>query len=152
MSDEGRRRGGDVPELADIALTVLHKIPDAIIYADREGLIRFWNAGAERIFGFTSDEVAGRSLDIIIPERLRQRHWTGFRGMMETGRSQHRPEEMLSVPALTKSGETLSIQFTVAPVPGRDGAVAGIAAVLRDVTPTFRELKRLRAEASRGAA
>jgi signal transduction histidine kinase len=66
--------------------------------------------------------------------------------MMETGRSRYRPDEMLSVPAQTKSGETLSIQFTVAPVAGRDGAVAGIAAVLRDVTPMFRELKRLRAE------
>ena len=146
MTDQEPGRSAGDPELAEIALTVLHTIPDAVIYADREGLIRFWNASAERIFGFASEEAVGRSLDIIIPERLRQRHWTGFRAMMETGRSRYRPDEMLSVPAHTKSGETLSIQFTVAPVAGRDGAVAGIAAVLRDVTPMFRELKRLRAE------
>jgi PAS domain S-box-containing protein len=125
---------------------VLRDIPDAVIYADRQGVIRFWNAGAVRIFGFSPDEAVGQSLDIIIPERLRQRHWDGYRHMMETGRSRHAPDELLSVPARTKSGQTLSIQFTVAPVPGPDGGLAGIVAVLRDVTATFQELKRLRAD------
>lgn len=125
---------------------VLRDIPDAVIYADRQGVIRFWNAGASRIFGFSPDEAVGQSLDIIIPERLRQRHWDGYRHMMETGRSRHTSDELLSVPAHTRSGQTLSIQFTVAPVPGPDGRLTGIVAVLRDMTATFQELKRLRAD------
>lgn len=133
--------------LAQLGRTVIQSIPDAVIYADRDGTIRFWNAGATRIFGFSTLEAIGQSLDIIIPLRLRQRHWDGYHHMMATGQSQHAPEELLSVPAQTKAGETLSIQFTVAPVPDEDGQVAGIVAVLRDVTAMFRELKRLRAQA-----
>jgi PAS domain S-box-containing protein len=126
--------------------TVLDDVPDAIIYADRDGRIRFWNAGAERIFGFTRAEALGQSLDLIIPERLRKRHWDGYDRVMQTGKSRYAADELLSVPAQTKTGETLSIQFTVAPVRGAGGQLAGIVAVLRDVTSTFRELKRLRAE------
>lgn len=124
---------------------LINDLPDAVIYADRGGMIRFWNDGAVRIFGFSAQEAVGQSLDIIIPERLRQRHWEGFNRMIETGHSQYGPETLLSVPAQTKSGETLSIQFTIAPVRSADGGVAGLAAVLRDVTETFQELKRLRA-------
>ena len=131
-----------------LARTLLSDIPDAVIYADRDGNVRFWNAGAERIFGFTQSEAIGRSLDIIIPERLRKRHWDGYRHMMETGHSSHAPDELLAVPAVTKTGESLSIQFTVAPVRDAAGTLAGIVSVLRDVTATFRELKRLRTQAS----
>ena len=131
-----------------LARTVLSDLPDAVIYADRDGNVRFWNAGAERIFGFTQSEAIGRSLDIIIPERLRKRHWDGYRHMMETGHSSHAPDELLAVPAVTKTGQSLSIQFTVAPVRNAAGTLTGIVSVLRDVTTTFRELKRLRAQAS----
>jgi PAS domain S-box-containing protein len=134
---------GDLTGLAD---AVFHDIPDAVICADYEGLIRFWNVGAERIFGFSRDEAVGQSLEIIIPERLRQRHWDAYRRMMETGRSRHPSNEPLSVPAQTKSGQTISIQFTVAPLPGPYGVVAGIVAVLRYATATFQELRRLRAD------
>ena len=53
-------------------------IPDAIVHADAGGVIRFWNRGATRIFGFAEAEAIGRSLDIIIPQRLRTRHWEGY--------------------------------------------------------------------------
>lgn len=131
---------------------VIRDIPDAVIYADRTGAIRFWNAGATRIFGFSEEEALGRSLDIIIPERLRRRHWDGYDQMMRTGRSRHGADEILSVPAVTKSGETLSIQFTVAPVLAADGGIDGIVSILRDATATFQELKRLRKIAARAAA
>ncbi len=132
-------------ELARLGLAVIRTIPDAVIYADREGVIRFWNAGATRIFGFSEDEAIGQSLDLIIPERLRKRHWDGYRQMMETGQGLHGPADLLAVPAMGKSGEALSIQFTVTPIHDADGGLVGIAAVLRDVTATFQELKRLRA-------
>jgi PAS domain S-box-containing protein len=132
-------------QLASLGAAVIRTIPDAVIYADREGLIRFWNAGASRIFGFSEEEAIGQSLDIIIPERLRKRHWDGYRHMMETGQGRHGPEDLLAVPAISKSGDSISIQFTVTPVYDADGRLAGIAAVLRDVTATFLELRRLRA-------
>ncbi len=138
----------DALDLAALGRTVIDDIPDAVIYADRDGAIRFWNAGAERIFGFTSEEALGRSLDIIIPERLRQRHWDGYHHMMTTGHSRYGAGDLLSVPAVNKAGASLSIQFTVAPVRDKSGELAGIVAVLRDVTATFQELKRLRAQTS----
>ncbi|MEO3434567.1 PAS domain S-box protein [Inquilinus sp. CAU 1745] len=131
---------------------VIRDIPDAVIYADRTGAIRFWNAGATRIFGFSEEEALGRSLDIIIPERLRRRHWDGYDRMMGTGKSRYGADEILSVPAVTKSGETLSIQFTVAPVLAVDGGIEGIVSILRDATATFGELKRLRKIAARAKA
>ena len=132
-------------DLDRLGRALLENGPDAVIYADRNGAIRFWNAAATRIFGFTAEEALGQSLDIIIPERLRKRHWDGYHQTMATGLSQHPPEELLSVPAQTKAGQALSIQFTVTAVRDDDGQVAGIVAVLRDATATFLELKRLRA-------
>jgi PAS domain S-box-containing protein len=131
-------------DLLRLGQAVIRGIPDAVIYADRDGIIRFWNAGAERIFGFSAEEAVGQSLHIIIPERLRKRHGDGYARMVETGRSQHAADELLSVPALHKSGATLSIQFTVTVLRGDDGEVLGVAAVLRDVTPVYAELRRLR--------
>lgn len=144
---EERMTNLDQDAQARIGAALLKDLPDAVIYADREGLVRYWNAGAERIFGFDEAEALGQSLDIIIPERLRERHWQGYQHMMETGQSAHGPEEILSVPAVTKDGEKRSIQFTLAPVLDAAGKVEGIAAVLRDATDTFAELKRLRAAA-----
>lgn len=128
---------------------LMRDLPDAVVYSDAEGIIRYWNGGAARIFGFAEAEAVGQSLDIIIPERLRERHWQGYYKVMETGESSHSADELLSVPALTKAGDRLSIQFTVAPVRGEDGSIAGIVALLRDATDTFNELKRLR-QAARG--
>src|SRR5215469_7759284 len=69
------------------ASALVRDASDAIVYADKEGVIRFWNAGAARIFGFSEAEAMGQSLDLIIPETLRARHWTGFDKTMETGES-----------------------------------------------------------------
>jgi PAS domain S-box-containing protein len=70
-----------------LAEAVLGTGADAIIASDSYGIITFWNRGAERIFGYASAEAVGRSLDIIIPERLRERHWSGYRRVMATGRA-----------------------------------------------------------------
>ncbi len=132
-------------ERARVAGALMSDLPDAVVYADRDGTIRYWNVGATRIFGFTEAEALGHSLDIIIPPSLRDRHWAGFRRTMETGESRYGPSDLLSVPAQTKSGAKLSIQFTVALVRDEAGAPSGIVALLRDVTREFQELKRLRA-------
>ena len=59
---------------------------DAVIICDRDGVIRLWNAAAERLFGFTPAEALGSSLDFIIPEPLRERHWAGFTRTMAMGK------------------------------------------------------------------
>jgi PAS domain S-box-containing protein len=123
---------------------LVRDMPDAVVFADAEGTIRFWNRGAERIFGFAEAEALGRSLDIIIPENLRQRHWEGYRETMRTGRSRYGAGDVLAVPGLRKDGSRVSIEFTIVPFRDEGGRMAGIAAVLRDVTERFEELKSLR--------
>ena len=126
------------------AQALIDDAPDAIIYADADGRIRYWNRGAERIFGFTPAEALGHRLDIIIPENLRARHWTGFDHTMETGETRYGAGELLSVPAIRKDGTRLSVEFTIVPFHDEGGAMLGIAAILRDVTERFEELKALR--------
>ena len=137
-----------------VAEAVLAARSDAIVAADAEGLIRLWNAGAERIFGFTASEAIGRSLDLIIPERLRQRHWDGYRHTMATGESRYGEGDLLSVPALRRDGATISVEFTVVPLKNPAGEMIGIIAVLRDATKRFEEMRALRkklAEAEKSA-
>ena len=138
-------------DLSRLAHAILDA-PDAVIYSDSEGMIRFWNRGAERLFGFSAAEALGQSLDIIIPERLRERHWTGYDQTMRTGQSRYGEGDLLSVPALHKDGKRISVEFTVAMVKADDGSVEGIAAVMRDNTARFEELKQLRRQAARGEA
>ena len=127
-----------------IAESLLLTRSEAIIAADREGLICFWNPGAERIFGHAAAEAIGRSLDLIIPERLRNRHWQGYRGTIATGKSRYGEGDVLSVPALHKNGTTISIEFTILPLHESSGAMIAIVAIMRDVTKRFEETRRLR--------
>jgi PAS domain S-box-containing protein len=120
--------------------------PDAVIYADREGKIRFWNRAACRIFGFAESEALGLTLDLIVPEGLRARHWEGYNRIMAGGASRYGEGDLLSVPAMGKDGRRISIEFTILPVHDEAGAMVGIAAFLRDVTARFEELRALRRE------
>lgn len=120
--------------------------PDAIVYADAGGKIRFWNGAATRIFGFARDEALGRTLDLIVPEGLRARHWEGYDRVMAGGASRYGEGDVLAVPAMRKDGKRISVEFTVLPVHDDFGAMVGIAAFLRDVTARFEELRALRRE------
>ena len=122
---------------------LLASTSDVIVATDREGHITFWNPGAERIFGFAANEAAGKSLDLIIPENLRARHWEGFHHVMKTGVSRYGDGDLLSVPGLAKDGRRISVEFTIVML--RDGAdVTGTVAVMRDVTKRFEEVRELR--------
>ena len=116
---------------------------DAIVVADPEGLVRFWNPAAERIFGFTEAEALGRSLDLIIPERFHARHWAGYREVMRTGVTRY-GTDILRVPAGRKDGQRISIAFTVALLRDPAGRVTGIAAIMRDETKRWEEEQALR--------
>jgi PAS domain S-box-containing protein len=136
---------------AKLGAALLQMMSDAIIASDRDGKITFWNPGAERIFGFSRTEAIGQSLDLIIPERLRARHWAGYIEMMHTGESRYGHGDLLSVPALRKDGTRLSIEFTILPLKDEAGAMTGMAAILRDVTARFEEMRALRQKAGGSA-
>jgi PAS domain S-box-containing protein len=129
---------------ADIDLNALvGAIGDAVVVSDREGKVIVWNPAAERLFGFTEAEALGQSMDMIIPERLRKRHWEGFDKSMETGTTRY-GHDVLRVPAVDKAGRAMSIAFTVAMLFGPDGKVSAIASVIRDETSRFAEDRALR--------
>ena len=127
-----------------VGRAILAAASDAIVAADRDGVIRLWSPGAERIFGHTAAEAIGRSLDLIIPERLRQRHWDGYRHTMATGTSRYGAGDLLAVPSIRRDGKTISIEFTVVLQKSAAGDVTGIIAVMRDVTARFEEVRALR--------
>jgi PAS domain S-box-containing protein len=125
------------------AASFLQAAADAIIAADADGKIIFWNAAATRVFGFSAEEALGASLDVIIPERFRARHWEGYRRVMATGETKYNAQ-VLRVPAQRKDGETLSIAFTVSLLDTPDGKAKVIAAIVRDETARWNEDRELR--------
>jgi PAS domain S-box-containing protein len=123
---------------------IVEESRDAVIFADRAGVIRLWNAGAAEMFGYGPEEALGQPLDLIIPENLRAWHQEGYRRVMASGETKY-ARELLAVPGLKKDGARLSLEFTIALIRDRDGAILGAAAILRDVTAKFerdKELKR----------
>jgi PAS domain S-box-containing protein len=131
---------------AEFEHRIVAEAPDGVLYADRDGIIRFWNAGCHRIFGFTAQEAAGQSLDIIIPDNLRARHWQGYAETIRSGQTRYGAGDLLAVPAICKDGRRISVEFSIIPFRDSTGAMAGIAAIMRDVTKRFEEMKALRME------
>jgi PAS domain S-box-containing protein len=132
------------PPLTDgVLAALLTNLADAVVVADAAGTICFWNAAAERTFGWTAEEAVGASLDMIIPERQRERHWTGYREVMASGDTKY-GADLLRVPSLHADGGRHSIAFTVTLLKEPDGAVIGIAAVVRDETQRWTEEQELR--------
>jgi PAS domain S-box-containing protein len=123
---------------------IVEATPVAIVFADREGLVRLWNPAAAAMFGYTADEVLGHSMDFMIPERHRERHWEGYARVMQTGVTKY-GHQLLAVPALTKDGRRISIEFNVALLRSESGDVLGAAATIQNVTERWERDKQLRA-------
>jgi PAS domain S-box-containing protein len=121
---------------------IVDEAQDAIIFANRDGQIELWNSGAESIFGYSAEEATGQSLDLIIPEKLRTRHWEGYRRVMATGSTRY-GREFLAVPAIRKDGARISVEFTMVLVRSSDGELLGSAAIVRDVTARWQKEKEL---------
>ncbi len=122
---------------------LINAVGDAVVVCDAAGAIIVWNPAAERMFGYTQTEALGQSLDLIIPERLRKRHWDGYHQTMATGITRY-GNDVLRVPAINKAGDSLSISFTVAMLHHLDGKVAAIVSVIRDETAKFAEERALK--------
>jgi PAS domain S-box-containing protein len=132
-----------VPSQDWLSQTIVAESSDAIMHADRQGIIRLWNRGAENMFGYSAAEALGQSLDVIIPENLRGRHWDGYYRVMESGES-HYSVDLLSAPALRKDGTRISTEFSMVLVKGEDGKVLGVAAIIRDVSARWQREKELK--------
>jgi len=140
----------------DLGDRLLAGTPEAILVCDRLGILRFWNVGAERLFGYRADEAIGASLDLVIPERLRSRHWAGWAVSMRSGHTRYGDGRLLAVPALHKDGRQLSIEFSIQLLPGPGQPVEWVIAIVRDVSERFAREKALRLrvralESERGA-
>lgn len=125
-----------------LGIRIVESSPDGIIFADQDGIIRLWNAGAERIFGYTAGEAVGEMLDIIVPEKIRERHWEGYFRVMKTGETRY-GTALLSVPGIRKDGSRVSLEFSVALIRDEDGALLGISAVIRDVTARWQKEREM---------
>ena len=130
----------------DLPVRILDGSPDAILICDRAGVVRYWNAAAERVFGFSVTEMLGASMNLIIPERLRARHWAGWEAAMTTGVTRYGDGQLLAVPALHKDGRQISIEFSIQLLKGTDGQIEWVVAIVRDVTERFLREKDLRAQ------
>lgn len=155
MTQPVEDEGGDAPCWADqfedrsvVPLAdgeqaeLLRALADAVVVADPEGRIAFWNDAATHLFGWSAEEALGQTLDLIIPEKQRRAHWDGYARVMASGETRY-GDQLLRVPSLHADGQRRSIAFTVTLL--RDGdAVTGIAAVIRDETQRWAEEQSLR--------
>lgn len=122
---------------------IVRENSDAIMFADHEGNIRLWNKGAETMFGHSAAEAEGQSLDLIIPENLRGRHWEGYHKVMASGVTRY-GTELLSAPGIRKDGTRLSLEFSMVIVRSDEGAVLGTGAIIRDITARWQKEKTLK--------
>lgn len=123
---------------------IIDHTPVAVVFGDLEGIIRLWNSGAETMFGYTAQEAVGQSMDLIVPEKHRAKHWEGYDRVMKSGVTKY-GRDALAVPALTKSGKRISIEFNIALLRDDAGQVIGAAATISDVTARWEREKALRA-------
>jgi PAS domain S-box-containing protein len=140
----------------ELAVALVERSPDAMIFAGLDGMIGAWNPAAEHIFGHTAAEAMGQSLDLIIPERFRSAHWTAYDKALESGKTKTDGTPTMTQ-ATHKNGETIYIEVGFRLVYGADGKPMGAMASAREATQRFqreremrRELKELREATSKG--
>lgn len=122
---------------------IVEQTPDAVVFADRDGVIRVWNHGAEAVFGFAANEVLGLSLDVIIPKRLRPAHWEGFRRAIDNGHTRH-GNQVRTTRAVHKDGRRLYVDLSFGLVIDESGRAAGAVAMGRDCSDRYLAQKALR--------
>jgi PAS domain S-box-containing protein len=129
-------------DVIDLPRLVIEQTADAVIFAERDGTIRIWNAAAEALFGFPRAAAIGHSLDLIIPDRLRAAHWDGFHRAVASGRTRLGGRAMISR-AVNAAGATIYVEMSFALVSDDDGAVLGAVAIARDATQRREDERKL---------
>lgn len=118
---------------AELAGLLVAQAPDAVIFADLKGVIRAWNAAAERVFGHSTEEAIGQSLDLIVPERFREAHWRGYERALAAGETKY-SGQALPTRSVRKDGSTIYVELTFAIIHDSHDTVAGALAHARDIT------------------
>ena len=126
-----------------LLVQLVNNAPDAILISDLQGVIRFWNSGAEQLFGHTAAEAVGQSLDLIIPENLRNRHWEGYWRVMASGETKYQTG-LLSTPGVRKDRNRVSLEFSMVLLRDEAGNMQGCASIMRDVTEHWKKEKELK--------
>lgn len=114
--------GHDAEELADI----VRSADDAVIAARLDGRVSFWNAAAERLYGYSAEEVAGRPLSLMVGAEHRD-EWDAWVDQVRSGRAIRR-----GAVHRMKSGPDIHVTVTLSPIRDRAGVVTGISVVSRD--------------------
>ena len=122
---------------------LLEYAPDAILISDKNGIIQYWNIGAAHLFGHTSSEAVGQSLDLIIPENLRSRHWEGYTRIMASGDTKYKTN-LLSSPGIRKDGTRISLEFSIVLLHDESNLLVGCASIMRDVSEAWKKEKELK--------
>lgn len=112
--------------------TIFNNAPDAVIVIDSKGTVVRWNSAAERIFGWTEEEVKGRFLhEFLIPDRYREKHVTGIKHFLKTGEGPVL-NKTIELSALCKDQSELEIELTISPARLKDEYI--FISFLRDIT------------------
>lgn len=130
-------------ESTNINNLIVEQMADAMIYSNKEGMICGWNAAAESLFGYAKDDAIGQSLDLIIPERLRDAHWFGFNRAMASGTTRLAGHAAITR-SLTRSKGTIYVEMSFAVVSDENDNVIGSVAVARDATQRRQNERELR--------
>jgi len=131
-------------EPGTLCRAIIEQAQDAVIFADRDGIIQLWNRGAEIIFGYAAAEAVGQNLNLIIPERLRPAHDEGFRHAIHTGLTRN-DGRVLTTRAQNKFGCRLYVDLSFGLLKDDSGTVLGAFAIGRDATARHLEQMARRA-------
>jgi PAS domain S-box-containing protein len=101
---------------------------NAMIVADRDGIIREWNAAAEHIFGYSASEAIGRTLDLIVSEEERDDHWRNYRRVIATNIINYTPDHILDVEGVRKDGSRVILDAMLKPTRDASGRITAITA------------------------
>ena len=112
------------------------QVPVSLIVSDREGRIVAWNRASEALFGFAPADMVGKSLDVIIPEHLRDAHWKGYDRSLASGETKY-AGQVMTTRAVHKEGRKLYVDFSFAMLKDERGQVVGAMAAGRDATERF---------------
>jgi PAS domain S-box-containing protein len=124
----------------DYLASIVESSDDAIIGKTLEGVIRSWNAGAEKQYGYTASEVIGQSISLLVPPERRQEVEDSLNRIK--GGEQIAPHETVRV---RKDGKRIDVSLTISPLKNEHGEVVGASTVARDITER-RELERMKSE------
>lgn len=136
-------KGVQLETLSKLLEQTVEQSADAILIADCEGIIRYWNTGAERMLGYIASDAVGQPLDLFIPEKLRGRHWEGYHRVMASGETKYKTG-LLTSPGIRKDGSQVSLEFSMVLLKDEQGVMLGCASIMRDVTERWLKEKELK--------